>query len=128
MELEIDSVRADIVRRRADGPVRFQMTVSFEQASVNGESVVVPFRVVRDTGFVRGILLGRVYLYPDRESLESVLREVNSEKKPPGLFNLVFLKSQAIFLLLEDYMGVPPIPVLPVVGGESRRSDVSLYQ
>ena len=67
----------------------------------------------------------------DESELDELMKMFSDPRKPPmGIVEYIVLRLQPLILLAEDYMGVPPIPVLPPnpkQGAQNRRMP-PLYQ
>ena len=133
--ITLESVHSEVVAR-PQGPtaVAVAVHVNFDKPVREGNTVTVRFRLVKDTTLVRTTVTGvLVITSQDEKELRELLDSLGNQKKPPlGLVEYVLLRTQPLILLIEDYMGLPPIPVPPPPRQgevkEVRTGGVNLYQ
>jgi len=129
--IAVESIHSEVLGRPQElSRILVSYQLSFDKPVIDGGVLSVRFRLVKDIGLARTTVTGVVILDVDLHEAKEA-EEVLSESSKPALAEYVILRLQPLILLIEDYMGLPPIPITPPAppDGESDRHKVpGLYQ
>ena len=131
----VDSIHSEIISRTPiQQPVKIGLKINFDKPTREKNTLMVRFKLIKDTTMVRTTITGQITVTSDSgEELDNLEKTFRNPNQPPmGLIEYIILKLQPLILLAEDYMGAPPLPVLPVPPNQQQQpvktDELPIYQ
>lgn len=114
--ITVDTIHSEVIARPGHPtPASARVQIELGEPIRNGRILSVGFTLSKETPFARTVVTGVVAITSDSdEELDELAKRLAEDSgPPPEILWYVLLRLQPLILLVEDYMGVPPIPVLP---------------